>query len=131
MKLKKGQKVIMVKCGEAHFYPGKVWVCRSDSFKTDHKPSLEVVFLEGFAGWFWTEYLELATDNCPEMCDHCSQECERNKQYQCTHEVMNKGVCAACGFRRILHDDFEATNQWGVPLSQIVKIKHDAGQRDI
>ncbi len=56
-KFKKGDKVKMVKCGEALMFKDKEWICRGDSFK-DKYNQFEVVFLENYAGWFWVEYLE-------------------------------------------------------------------------
>ena len=55
---KKGDKVIMFNCGEAHFpeYKDKEWICQTDSFMSQGKT--EVVFLEGFSGSFICKYLK-------------------------------------------------------------------------
>ena len=53
--LHKGDKVKMVECLEARGREDKVWTCQTDSFKCD--AGVEVVFLEGFSGFFWTKYL--------------------------------------------------------------------------
>lgn len=55
--LKKGDKVVMHTCMESkgkNF--GKIWTCRTDSFKNDAGD--EVVFLDGFSGSFDTEFLQ-------------------------------------------------------------------------
>lgn len=54
---RKGDKVIMSGCAEASMeeYKRKVWQCRTDSFKA--KCGDEVVFLEGFSGYFMAKYL--------------------------------------------------------------------------
>jgi len=54
----KGDKVIMQNCLEAEVekYKNKVWTCRTDSFLDNSKQ--EVVFLEGFAGYFLGLYLK-------------------------------------------------------------------------
>jgi hypothetical protein len=41
--LKKGDKVVMHSCGEADYYKGKIWTCRSDQFTSSAKQ--QVVFL--------------------------------------------------------------------------------------
>lgn len=61
--LKKGDKVIMHTCFEASIpkYKNKVWTCQTDSFISKSKD--EVVFLEGFSGYFAVEYLKHLTPN--------------------------------------------------------------------
>ena len=57
IKLKKGDKVVMHTCLESkgkNF--GKVWTCHTDSFKCE--AGIEVVFLEGFSGFFYTKFLQ-------------------------------------------------------------------------
>jgi hypothetical protein len=54
--LKVGDKVVMHTCGEAAHYDGKVWTCRTDQFKTSS--GSQVVFVEGFSGYFLVEYLQ-------------------------------------------------------------------------
>ena len=54
--LEKGDKVIMVDCLEASIKENqKIWTCQTDSF-TD-RAGQEVVFLEGFSGYFLTKFL--------------------------------------------------------------------------
>lgn len=55
--LKKGDKVVMHTCGEAGHYNGKIWTCETDQFAASS--GSQVVFLEGFSGYFLTEYLQL------------------------------------------------------------------------
>lgn len=58
--LKKGDKVVMHTCMEAEAHPGKIWTCESDEFlygPENHQYG--VIFLEGFSGYFATEYLQL------------------------------------------------------------------------
>ena len=55
--LKKGDRVVMHTCMESkgeNF--GKIWTCRTDSFKND--AGIEVVFLDGFSGYFSTKFLQ-------------------------------------------------------------------------
>ena len=54
---KKGDKVIMDGCYESSLpeYKDKVWTCKTDSFLD--KAKQEVVFLEGFSGYFSAQYL--------------------------------------------------------------------------
>lgn len=56
---KKGDKVLMHTCGEANFpkYKGKIWTCKTDSYKD--RANQDVVFLEGFSGYFSCEYLQI------------------------------------------------------------------------
>lgn len=54
--LKEGDMVVMHTCGEAEHYTGKIWTCRSDEFKSTS--GSQVVFLEGFSGYFLTKYLQ-------------------------------------------------------------------------
>lgn len=56
---KKGDKVVMHSCHEASLpeYKGKVWTCFTDSKPT--KWDGEVVWLEGFSGSFYCEYLQI------------------------------------------------------------------------
>jgi len=54
-KLKKGDKVLMYNCLEAHSYGEKVWTCRTDSFE---RAGSELVFLKGFPGSFYCEFLQ-------------------------------------------------------------------------
>lgn len=58
MKLKKGDNVKMINCGEAIEHKDKIWICRTDSY-IEKNNQFEVVFLENYSGWFWVEYLEL------------------------------------------------------------------------
>ena len=53
---KKGDKVIMYNCGESSFYKGKVWICKTDSFRD--KSGSDVVFLEGYSGYFCCRFLK-------------------------------------------------------------------------
>lgn len=55
---KKGDKVVMHTCSEASLpkYKGKLWTCQTDSFLSKGKE--EVVFLEGFSGYFSAEFLQ-------------------------------------------------------------------------
>jgi phosphoribosyl-ATP pyrophosphohydrolase len=54
--LKKGDKVVMHTCLEAETYNGRIWTCEGDEFKANS--SGNGVFLEGFSGYFYTEYLQ-------------------------------------------------------------------------
>lgn len=55
--LKKGDKVEMFNCHEATFEENKkIWTCQTDSFLSTAKE--EVVFLEGYSGYFAAEYLK-------------------------------------------------------------------------
>ncbi len=54
-----GTKVKMVKCLEAKKYPDKVWVTRSEPYTVCGS---EVVLLEGRAGGFATEFLEIVEE---------------------------------------------------------------------
>ena len=56
--LKKGDKVVMHTCLESENpkYAGKIWTCIDDEFKANS--SGNGVFLEGFSGYFYTEYLQ-------------------------------------------------------------------------
>lgn len=68
--LKQGDKVVMHTCleSEGKNY-GKIWTCRSDEFtKGEGVYAENVVFLEGFSGYFTTEYLQKIniTDDIPE-----------------------------------------------------------------
>lgn len=57
IKLKKGDKVVMHTCLESKGKNlGKVWTCHTDSFKCE--AGIEVVFLEGFSGFFYTKFLQ-------------------------------------------------------------------------
>ena len=57
IKLKKGDKVVMHTCLESKGKNlGKVWTCHTDSFKCE--AGIEVVFLEGFSGFFCTKFLQ-------------------------------------------------------------------------
>jgi hypothetical protein len=59
LKFKKGDSVKMVNCGEAEHYKDKVWICRTDSFLENYgRPKQEVVFLEGFGGYFLCDFLQ-------------------------------------------------------------------------
>ncbi|MBL7868859.1 MAG: hypothetical protein JNM71_12665 [Flavobacterium lindanitolerans] len=59
---KKGDKVIMHSCYEAtcEEYRDKVWICQTDSFLAKDKS--EVVFLEGFSGYFNASCLKLKNE---------------------------------------------------------------------
>lgn len=70
IKLKKGDKVVMHTCLESKGKNlGKIWTCHTDSFKCE--AGIEVVFLEGFSGFFYTKFLqpvkipETKKDNTP------------------------------------------------------------------
>ncbi|MEC3676885.1 hypothetical protein P9190_01325 [Bacillus velezensis] len=54
--LKKGELVVMHTCDEAEHYDGRIWACKSDEF-TD-RAGQQVVFLEGFSGYFLVEFLQ-------------------------------------------------------------------------
>ena len=54
--LQKGELVVMHTCGEAEHYEGRLWVCGSDEF-TD-RAGHQVVFLEGFSGYFLAQFLQ-------------------------------------------------------------------------
>ena len=56
---KKGDKVLMHSCIEANEkdHKGKVWECKTDSFLS--KSNSDVVFLNGFSGYFYTKYLQI------------------------------------------------------------------------
>lgn len=68
LNLKKGDTVMMHTCIEARKreFKEKVWVCSSDSYiaPSGH----EMVFLEGFSGSFWTNYLNVVPQE--EEVDH-------------------------------------------------------------
>ena len=51
----KGDSVVMINCGEAAHHVGKVWICRGDSFRDINNE--EVIFLEGFSGYFHCRFL--------------------------------------------------------------------------
>lgn len=55
---KQGDKVVMHTCYEASLpkYKDKLWTCQTDSFLSKGKE--EVVFLEGFSGYFAAEFLQ-------------------------------------------------------------------------
>ncbi|KAB2500807.1 hypothetical protein F8158_06885 [Bacillus cereus] len=55
--LKKGDKVVMHTCGEAGHYNGKIWTCKTDQYEASS--GSQVVFLEGFSGYFLAEYLQI------------------------------------------------------------------------
>jgi hypothetical protein len=52
--LKSGEKVIMINCGEAEHYEGKVWVTRSEPWMLCGS---EVILIKGFSGGFATDCL--------------------------------------------------------------------------
>lgn len=54
--LKKGDAVVMHTCIEAEGHNGQVWICRSDEFTACSGTS--VIFLEGYSGYFATEFLQ-------------------------------------------------------------------------
>lgn len=54
--LKAGDKVVMHTCLESKRYDGKVWTCRTDQFKAES--GTQVVFLEGFRGYFAVKFLQ-------------------------------------------------------------------------
>jgi hypothetical protein len=58
-KFSKGDTVVMHTCHESTLpqYKGKVWTCITDSYLDAAKQ--EVVFLEGFSGWFSAGYLTI------------------------------------------------------------------------
>lgn len=53
--LQPGDKVMMHTCLEADHYKDKVWICESKEFRS--ASGTYVVFLEGFSGYFSTEFL--------------------------------------------------------------------------
>ena len=58
--LKKGDKVVMHTCLEAETYNGKIWTCEGDEFTKGKEKYYQenVVFLEGFSGYFCTKFLQ-------------------------------------------------------------------------
>ncbi|PPA82581.1 hypothetical protein C4A75_18490 [Brevibacillus laterosporus] len=56
--LKKGDQVVMHTCIEANNSNnyGRIWTCRTDEFTTESRA--QVVFLEGFSGYFLTKFLQ-------------------------------------------------------------------------
>ncbi len=60
---KKGDNVVMHSCHEATLeqYKGKIWECLTDSSK--NKGGTETVFLIGFSGAFFCEYLHFVNPN--------------------------------------------------------------------
>lgn len=44
-------------CIEAETYNGKIWTCKSDSYKD--RGGNELIFLEGFSGCFLCSFLQL------------------------------------------------------------------------
>lgn len=56
--LKKGDLVVMHTCGEAEYYDGKLWICKTDEQKLHEEHNYTVVWLEGFSGAFKAEYLQ-------------------------------------------------------------------------
>lgn len=54
--LRQGNKVVMHTCGEAEHYHGKIWTCSSDEFASSS--GSQVVFLNGFSGYFLVKYLQ-------------------------------------------------------------------------
>lgn len=52
----KGDKVVMHTCMEAETHYGEIWTCKTNEFTS---PSgSQVVFLEGFSGYFMCNYLQ-------------------------------------------------------------------------
>lgn len=72
-RLKKGDKVVMHTCIEAnyHKYYGRIWTCKTDQFKA--KCGSDVVFLEGFSGYFSTIFLQLVNLEGERHENHCSK----------------------------------------------------------
>lgn len=60
IQFKKDDLVVMQDCMEADHYKNKVWRCRTDCFMDIN--NYQVIFLEGFSGYFHCYYLRLATD---------------------------------------------------------------------
>jgi hypothetical protein len=56
-KLKKGDKVVMHTCMEAPHHHGVIWTCQTDEFQANGR-DYGLVFLEGYSGYFATEYLQ-------------------------------------------------------------------------
>lgn len=54
--LRKGDTVVMHTCGEAEHYEGQIWTCKGDEFTSSS--GTQVVFLEGFSGYFMVDYLQ-------------------------------------------------------------------------
>ncbi|MCL5117052.1 MAG: hypothetical protein M1272_07880 [Firmicutes bacterium] len=57
--LKRGDRVRMVRCGEAEQFGDRIWVCATDEFESGHSLVQRLVGLEGFSGTFLAECLEL------------------------------------------------------------------------
>lgn len=68
--MKKGDKVLMVNCGEAGFHKDRVWICRTDSFVEKHGDKKDVVFLEGYGGYFLCECLMMACTPMPKPTEY-------------------------------------------------------------
>lgn len=64
---KKGDEFLMHTCHESTIdeYKNKVWICQTDSFLARDKT--EVVFLEGFSGYFNANFLKLKQSLNPEI----------------------------------------------------------------
>ena len=62
-KFVRGDVAVMFGCAEALLpkYNWKKWICRTDSFFTDS--GVEVVFLEGFIGYFIADNLTKVSEN--------------------------------------------------------------------
>ncbi|MCU5514402.1 hypothetical protein OCF62_07435 [Bacillus wiedmannii] len=75
MKLKQGDKVVMHTCGEAEHYNGKIWTCRTDQYEASS--GSQVVFLEGFSGYFLAEYLQIV------HLENVEKEIKPTECYQC------------------------------------------------
>lgn len=52
----KGETVQMHTCIEADTHKGKLWTCKTDSYKD--RAGQDVVFLEGFSGCFSCKFLQ-------------------------------------------------------------------------
>lgn len=95
IKLKKGDKVVMHTCIESkgkNF--GKVWTCETDSFRCE--AGIEVVYLEGFSGFFSTLYLQPVDLRILEMEN--SRRYKYEKCINCVHAHMDKNGSHNCGF---------------------------------
>ncbi len=90
-----GDTVEMFDCGEAEHYKDKIWVCRSDSFFPKNYPTEEVVFLEGFAGWFSCKYLRTVVK--PVTGSVVKYPSDTVMPHETTKDLLSHSVGAAVG----------------------------------
>ena len=81
--LKQGDKVVMHTCGESDYYKGKIWTCSSNEFTSS--ANQQVVFLEGFSGYFLVEYLQII-----DLTEH-------NNEIEELKSVIAQCRCEECG----------------------------------